>query len=100
MKKLSHLQINSYRTDDWKSYRYTLSKSIFHPKNILFPKLKLPTLKDEIERLAAVELNASEKTLPGNSLFSKKDDMRYRIIKAYIFLRNKFGSLVKAEHTF
>jgi len=24
----------------------------------------------------------------------------YGIIKAYIFLKNKFGSLVKAEHTF
>ena len=26
--------------------------------------------------------------------------MKTSIIKAYIFLKNKFGSLVKAEHTF
>ena len=54
MKKLSHLQIDSYRTDDWKSYRDTLSKSIFHRKNILLPKLKLLTLKDETEILERI----------------------------------------------
>lgn len=32
--------------------------------------------------------------------FSKKDDRHCRIIKGYIFLRNKFGSLVKLEHIF
>lgn len=32
--------------------------------------------------------------------FSKKDDMHYGVMNAYFFLRNKFGSLVKTEHTF
>ena len=32
--------------------------------------------------------------------FSKKDDMHYGIIKAYIFVRNKFENFVKKQHTF
>jgi IS1 family transposase len=40
--------IDSYRTDDWKSYRETLSKIISQKKNALLPKLKLLILNDEI----------------------------------------------------
>ncbi|MBK8444914.1 MAG: hypothetical protein IPL35_16560 [Sphingobacteriales bacterium] len=44
MRKLAHLQIDSYRTDDWKSYKSTLLL-----KSILSQRLKLPILKGETE---------------------------------------------------
>ncbi len=44
MKKLSHLQIYPYRTDDWKSCKKYIPK-----QNTLLPKLKLFTLKGQIE---------------------------------------------------
>jgi insertion element IS1 protein InsB len=91
MKKLSHLQIDSYRTDDWKSYKKHIPKE----KHII---AKAKTT--HIERRNRDFRTHLKRLCRETVCFSKKDDMHYGIIKAYIFLRNKFGSLVKAEHTF
>lgn len=91
MKKLSHLQIDSYRTGDWKSYKkhIQLEKHIIAKAKTTHIERRNRDFRTHLKRL-------SRETV----CTSKKDHMHDGIIKTYIFLRNKFGSLVKAEHTF
>ena len=85
----------------WLIHNQTLIKSLFQRKNTLLPKLKLLTLKSDRRCGQNRDFRTHLKRLCRETVcFSKKDDMHYGIIKAYIFLRNEFGSLVKVEHTF
>ena len=91
MKKLSHLQIDSYRTDDWKSY-----KKHIPPNKHIISKAKTTNIERRNRDFRTHLKRLCRETV----CFSKKDDMHYGIIKAYIFLRNKFGTLIRTEHTF
>ena len=91
LKKMSHLQIDSYRTDDWKPY-----KKHIPPEKHIITKAKTT----HIERRNRDFRTHLKRLCRETVCFSKKDDMHYGVIKTYIFLRNKFKSLVKTEHTF
>ena len=91
LKKISHLQIDSYRTDDWKPY-----KKHIPPEKHIITKAKTT----HIERRNRDFRTHLKRLCRETVCFSKKDDMHYGVIKTYIFLRNKFKSLVKTEHTF
>lgn len=90
VKKLSHLQIDSFRTDDWKSYKKHLppDKHIISKTKTTHIERRNRDFRTHIKRLARETV-----------CFSKKDDMHYGLLKAYVFLRNKFGTLVKTQHT-
>ena len=90
-KKLRHLQIDSFRTDEWKSY-----KKHIPPEKHIIAKAKTT----HIERRNRDFRTHLKRLCRETVCFSKKDDMHYGIIKTYIHLRNKFMSLVKTEHTF
>lgn len=90
VKKLSHLQIDSFRTDDWKSYKKHLppDKHIISKTKTTHIERRNRDFRTHIKQLARETV-----------CFSKKDDMHYGLLKAYVFLRNKFGTLVKTQHT-
>jgi IS1 family transposase len=91
LKKLSHLQIDSFRTDDWKSY-----KKHIPPEKHIISKTKTTNIERRNRDFRTHLKRLCRETV----CFSKKDDMHYGIIKAYIHLRNKFNSLICTEHTF
>lgn len=79
MKKLSHLTIDKYCTDDWRSYK----------KHI--PKEKHIISKDKttnIERRNRDFRTHLKRLCRETVCFSKRDDMHFGIIKAYIMFRN------------
>jgi insertion element IS1 protein InsB len=79
MKKLSHLTIDTYCTDDWRSYK----------KHI--PKDKHIISKDKttnIERRNRDFRTHIKRLCRETVCFSKMDDMHFGIIKAYIMFRN------------
>lgn len=79
MKKLAHLTINKYRTDEWASYK----KHIPAEKHIVS---KAKTQKIERQNL---NFRTHIKRLCRKTIcFSKKDDMHYGFIKAYIWRKN------------
>jgi insertion element IS1 protein InsB len=90
-KKLSHLKIDSFRTDDWKSY-----KKHIPPEKHIISKTKTT----HIERRNRDFRTHLKRLCRETVCFSKKDDMHYGIIKAYVFVRNKFKKFVKKKHTF
>lgn len=91
MRKLAHLQIDSYRTDDWKSY-----KKYIAPQKHIIAKAKTT----HIERRNRDFRTHLKRLCRQTVCFSKKDDMHYGIIKTYIFLRNKFRTPLNIQHTF
>jgi insertion element IS1 protein InsB len=91
LKKLDHLEIDSFRTDDWKSYK----KHIPSEKHIVSK-----TKTTNIERRNRDFRTHLKRLCRETVCFSKKDDMHYGTIKAYIHLRNKNNALIKTEHTF
>jgi insertion element IS1 protein InsB len=91
LKKLNHLEIDSYRTDDWKSYK----KNIPPEKHII-----TKTKTTQIERRNRDFRTHLKRLCRETVCFSKKDDMHFGIIKAYIHLRNKSKSMINTEHTF
>ena len=79
MKKLAHLNILMFCTDDWKSYK----KHIPSEKHVIS---KLMTQKIERQNL---NFRTHIKRLCRKTIcFSKKDDMHYGFIKAYVHLKN------------
>jgi IS1 family transposase/transposase-like protein len=79
MKKLEHLTINRYCTDDWASYK----KHIPAEKHIIS---KAKTQKIERQNL---NFRTHIKRLCRKTIcFSKKDDMHYGFVKAYIWRKN------------
>ena len=79
MKKLAHLTINHYYTDDWKSYKKFI------------PAEKHTISKKKTQKIERQNLNFRThlKRLCRRTIcFSKKDDMHFGFIKAYIHLKN------------
>jgi len=79
MKKLAHLDIQEYCTDDWKPYK----------KHI--PPQKHTISKRKTQKIERQNLNFRThiKRLCRRTIcFSKKDDMHFGFIKAYIHLKN------------
>jgi len=91
MKKLSHLQIDMYQTDEWKSY-----KKHIPPEKHIISKTKTTNIERRNRDFRTHIKRLCRETV----CFSKKDDMHYGMLKAYIFFRNKYGELVKTQHTF
>ena len=91
LKKLSHLEIDSFRTDDWKPYKKNIP-----PEKHIITKAKTT----HVERRNRDFRTHLKRLCRETVCFSKKDDMHYGIIKTYIHLRNKFKSLIFTEHTF
>jgi IS1 family transposase len=79
LKKLSHLQIEKYCTDEWKSYK----KHIAEEKHIV-SKRKTTHIERRNRDFRTHLKRLYRKTV----CFSKKDDMHYGIIKPYIQYRN------------
>jgi len=84
MRKLAHLDIKHYYTDNWKSYK----------KHI--PPEKHTVTKKKTQKIERQNLNFRThikrlcRTRPGRKTicFSKKDDMHYGMMKAYIWRKN------------
>ena len=79
MRKLAHLDIKHYYTDDWKSYK----------KHI--PPEKHTVTKKKTQKIERQNLNFRThiKRLCRKTIcFSKKDDMHYGMLKAYIWHKN------------
>ena len=85
------VQTDSFRTDDWKAYKKPIP-----PEKHIIPKTKIT----HIERRNRDFRTHLKRLCRETVCFSKKDDMHYGIIKAYIFVRNKFKTFVKEQHTF
>jgi IS1 family transposase/transposase-like protein len=79
MKKLSHLDIEKYCTDDWASYK----KHIPVEKHIVSKKKTT-----HIERMNRDFRTHIKRLCRETVCFSKADDMHYGIIKTYIHFRN------------
>jgi IS1 family transposase/transposase-like protein len=79
LKKSSHLHIETYCTDSWKSYKKHIPKEkhIISKKKTTHIERRNRDFRTHLKRLA-------RKTV----CFSKKDDMHYGIIKTYIQHRN------------
>ncbi len=79
MKKLSHLQIEKYCTDDWSSYKKYIPQEqhIVSKKKTTHIERKNRDFRTHLKRLCRETV-----------CFSKKDDMHYGVIKAYIHYRN------------
>ena len=79
LKKLSHLQIEKYCTDEWKSYKKYIPKErhIISKRKTTHIERKNRDFRTHIKRLCRE-----------TACFSKADDMHYGIIKAYIYHRN------------
>ncbi len=79
LKKIEHLTIESYCTDDWKSYKKYIPKE----KHVISK-----TKTTHIER-SNRDFRTHIKRLARETVcFSKKDDMHYGIIKTYIHHKN------------
>jgi insertion element IS1 protein InsB len=79
MRKLAHLDIKHYYTDNWKSYK----------KHI--PPEKHTVTKKKTQKIERQNLNFRThiKRLARKTIcFSKKDDMHYGMMKAYIWHKN------------
>jgi insertion element IS1 protein InsB len=79
LKKISHLQIDKYCTDDWKSYKKFIPKE----KHII-SKAKTTNIERRNRDFRTHLKRLTRKTV----CFSKLDEMHYGVIKAYIHLRN------------
>ncbi len=79
MKKMEHLEIDKYCTDDWGSYK----KFIPADKHIV-SKAKTTNIERRNRDFRTHLKRLARETV----CFSKKDDMHYGIIKAYINYRN------------
>ena len=79
LKKLSHLEIDFFCTDDWKSYK----KNIPEDKHII-SKAKTTNIERRNRDFRTHLKRLCRETV----CFSKKDDLHYGFIKAYIFKRN------------
>ena len=79
LKKLSHLKIEKYCTDEWKSYKKYIQQEqhIISKRKTTHIERKNRDFRTHLKRLC-------RKTV----CFSKKDDMHYGIIKKYIHYRN------------
>jgi IS1 family transposase/transposase-like protein len=79
MKKLSHLPIETYCTDSWKSYKKYIpeEKHIISKRKTTHIERRNRDFRTHLKRL-------TRKTV----CFSKKDDLHYGIIKTYIQHRN------------
>lgn len=79
MKKQSHLQIDTYCTDNWKSYKKHVlkGKHIISKKKATHIERGNRDFRTHLKRLAIKP-----------ACFSKKDAMQYGIIKTYIQHRN------------
>lgn len=91
MKKISHLQIDYYQTDEWRCYKKNIptEKHIVSKEKTTHIERRNRDFRTHLKRLCRETV-----------CFSKKDDMHYGVIKAYIFLRNKFKNPIKTQHTF
>ena len=79
MKKLQHLNIEKYCTDDWKLYKKYIPKD----KHIISKKKTT-----HIERMNRDCRTHLKRLCRETACFSKADDMHYGIIKTYIHYRN------------
>ena len=79
MRKMAHLDIDHYYTDDWDSYK----KYIPSQKHTITKKKT-----QEIERQNLNFRTHIKRLCRKTIYFSKKDDMHYGIIKAYIWHKN------------
>ncbi len=79
LKKLSHLEIEKFCTDDWKSYKQCIpeEKHTVSKWKTTHIERKNRDFRTHLKRLCRETV-----------CFSKKDDMHYGIIKAYIHYRN------------
>lgn len=79
LKKLSHLDIGTYYTDDWKSYKKCIPKEkhVVSKNKTTHIERRNRDFRTHLKRLC-------RKTI----CYSKKDDMHYGIIKTYIMFRN------------
>ena len=79
LKKLEHLTIKSYCTDNWKSYKKFIpqEKHIVSKRKTTHIERRNRDFRTHLKRLG-------RRTV----CFSKKDDMHYGIIKTYIQYRN------------
>jgi len=79
LKKLSHLKIEKFCTDDWKSYKRCIPKEkhIVSKWKTTHIERKNRDFRTHLKRLCRETV-----------CFSKKDDMHHGIIKAYIHYRN------------
>jgi insertion element IS1 protein InsB len=73
MKKLSHLEIDTFCTDDWKSYK----KHIISKAKTTNIERRNPDFRTHLKRICRETV-----------CFSKLDEVHYGIIKAYIFMGN------------
>ncbi len=78
-KKLSHLTIKHYYTDDWRSY-----KKHIPPEKHTISKAKTQKIERQNLNFRTHLKRLCRKTI----CFSKKDDMHFGFIKAYIWLKN------------
>lgn len=79
LRKLQHLNIEKYCTDDWKSYKTYIPKE----KHIISKKKTT-----HIERMNKDFRTHLKRLCRETACFSKADDMHYGIIKTYIHYRN------------
>ena len=79
LKKLSHLEIDTFYTDDWKSYKKNIPKD----KHVI-SKSKTTNIERRNRDFRTHIKRLCRETV----CFSKKDDLHYGFIKAYIFKRN------------
>ena len=79
LKKLSHLKIDKFCTDNWKAYKTNIP-----PEKHIVSKRKTT----HIERRNRDFRTHIKRFFRKGVCFSKKDDMHYGMIKVYIFTRN------------
>lgn len=79
MKKLAHLDINHYYTDNWKSYQKHIP-----PEKHTISKRKTQKIERQNLNFRTHIKRLCRKTI----CFSKKDDMHFGFIKAYIWQKN------------
>ena len=79
MTKLAHLQIATFCTDDWKPYKKNIpsKKHVISKKKTTYIERQNLNFRTHIKRLCRETI-----------CFSKKDEMHYGHIKAYIHLKN------------
>jgi len=79
MKKISHLNIEKYCTDDWKPYKKNIpaDKHIISKKKTTHIERRNKDFRTHLKRLCRE-----------TACFSKANDMHYGVIKAYIYYRN------------
>jgi IS1 family transposase len=79
MKKLEHLEVDTFCTDDWKSYKKHIpaEKHVISKAKTTHIERRNRDFRTHIKRLCRETV-----------CFSKQDDMHFGIIKAYIYYRN------------